>query len=50
MTVYVVHGVTGVPLEKVFKGNLPFVLVMLCGLVILIAFPDISLFLVHLAQ
>ncbi|MFH1491569.1 MAG: TRAP transporter large permease, partial [Pseudomonadota bacterium] len=47
MTVYVVHGVTKVPLETVFRGNLPFVLVMIIGLAILVAFPDISLFLVR---
>jgi len=49
MTVYVVHGVTKVPLEQVFRGNLPFVIVMIVGLAILVAFPDISLFLVRLA-
>jgi tripartite ATP-independent transporter DctM subunit len=47
MVVYVVHGVTRVPLEVVFRGNLPFVCTMVLGLAILIAFPDISLFLVH---
>jgi len=47
MTVYVVHGVTKVPLEQVFKGNFPFVIVLLIGLAILILFPDISLFLVR---
>jgi tripartite ATP-independent transporter DctM subunit len=49
MTVYVVHGVTKVPLDQVFRGNLPFVLAMIVGLAILIAFPDISLFLVRRA-
>jgi C4-dicarboxylate transporter DctM subunit len=49
MTVYVVHGVTKVPLDQVFRGNLPFVLTMIVGLAILIAFPDISLFLVRRA-
>jgi C4-dicarboxylate transporter DctM subunit len=49
MTVYVVHGVTKVPLDKVFRGNLPFVLAMIVGLAILVAFPDISLFLVRMA-
>jgi len=48
MTVYVVHGVTKVPLDQVFRGNLPFVLAMIVGLAILVAFPDISLFLVRL--
>jgi tripartite ATP-independent transporter DctM subunit len=47
MTVYVVHGVTEVPLETVFRGNLPFVIVMIVGLAILVAFPDISLILVR---
>ena len=45
MTVYVVQGVTKVPLDEVFRGNLPFVIVMIIGLAILIAFPEISLFL-----
>jgi tripartite ATP-independent transporter DctM subunit len=47
MTVYVVHGVTGVPLEQVFRGTIPFVIVMIIGLAILVTFPDISLFLVR---
>lgn len=50
MTVYVVHGVTGVPLDQVFRGNFPFVLVMIFGLAILVAFPEISLYLVHLSK
>ena len=45
MTVYVVQGVTKVPLEEVFRGNIPFVAVMIIGLAILVAFPEISLFL-----
>ncbi len=45
MTVYVVQGVTKVPLDEVFRGNIPFVVVMIIGLAILIAFPEISLFL-----
>jgi len=45
MTVYVVQGVTKVPLDEVFRGNLPFVVVMIVGLAILVAFPEISLFL-----
>ena len=45
MTVYVVQGVTKVPLDEVFRGNLPFVIAMIAGLALLIAFPEISLFL-----
>jgi C4-dicarboxylate transporter DctM subunit len=47
MTVYVVQGVTKVPLDEVFRGNIPFVVVMIIGLAILVAFPEISLFLPH---
>jgi C4-dicarboxylate transporter DctM subunit len=42
---YVVHGVTGVPLEMVFRGVVPFFLMMLACLALLYAFPQISLFL-----
>jgi len=45
MTVYVVQGVTKVPLDEVFRGNLPFVIAMIVGLALLVAFPEISLFL-----
>jgi len=45
LSTYVVSGVTKVPLEDVFRGILPFVVVMLLCLVILYAFPQISTFL-----
>jgi C4-dicarboxylate transporter DctM subunit len=45
MIVYVVQGVTKVPLEEVFAGNMPFLIAMIASLVILVAFPQISLFL-----
>jgi C4-dicarboxylate transporter DctM subunit len=45
MIVYVVQGVTKVPLEEVFAGNMPFLIAMIVSLVILVAFPQISLFL-----
>ena len=45
MIVYVVQGVTKVPLEEVFLGNLPFLIAMVAALLLLIAFPEISLFL-----
>ena len=45
MTVYVVQGVTKVPLDEVFRGNMPFVIAMIIGLALLVAFPEISLFL-----
>ncbi|MEW6665421.1 MAG: TRAP transporter large permease [Thermodesulfobacteriota bacterium] len=42
---FVVHGVTQVPLSEIFKGTTPFVIVMLLALAILLAFPQITLFL-----
>ncbi|MBI2955516.1 MAG: TRAP transporter large permease [Chloroflexi bacterium] len=45
MVSYVVQGVTRVPMQNVFRGGTPFVGAMLLGLAILIAFPDIVLFL-----
>ena len=45
INVYVVQGVTNVPLEDVFRGVLPFTIAMLFGIALLVAFPQISLFL-----
>jgi tripartite ATP-independent transporter DctM subunit len=45
LNAFVVHGVTHVPLAQIFRGILPFALVMLIGLIILVVFPQISLFL-----
>ena len=45
MNMYVVQGVTKVPLHDVARGILPFALTLLIGIAILIAFPQISLFL-----
>jgi len=45
INIYVVQGVTKAPLEDVVRGILPFALVFLVGIALLIAFPQISLFL-----
>ena len=45
INIYVVQGVTKVPLHEVARGILPFAIVFLIGIAILIAFPQISLFL-----
>ena len=46
---YVVQGVAkDVPLEKVFRGCIPFIVVMAIGVAILTLFPQISLFLPRL--
>lgn len=48
--VYVVNGVTGVPLEIIFKGIIPFVITLLIFVTIIIIFPDIVLFLPYLVK
>lgn len=45
LNAFVIAAATGVKLERVFKGLLPFVLVELVIVAILLAFPDITLFL-----
>ena len=43
MNTYVVHGITKVPLEDVFRGITPFFLMMFCCLILLYIFPQITL-------
>jgi len=50
LNAFVVHGVTHVPLAQIFRGTLPFAVVMLIGLIILVVFPQISLFLPNVMQ
>lgn len=45
LNVFVVQGITGVPQYEIFRGLAPFVIVMALGLVILVIFPQISLYL-----
>jgi tripartite ATP-independent transporter DctM subunit len=45
MVVYVVSGVTNVRAEEIFRGCWPFFFAMVATLIILIAFPEIALFL-----
>lgn len=45
MIAYIVSGVTKVPMEEVFRGVMPFLIAMFVALALLIAFPEISLFL-----
>ncbi|EKD36620.1 MAG: TRAP dicarboxylate transporter-DctM subunit, partial [uncultured bacterium] len=45
MNVYVIHGITKVPMPTIFRGVLPFLAADVCELVLLIAIPEISLFL-----
>ena len=54
INVYVVYGVAKnvleqeIPLEKIFKGIFPFLLAVIIGVIILIIFPKIILFLPQL--
>jgi C4-dicarboxylate transporter DctM subunit len=45
MNVFVISGMAGIPMYTVFRGVMPFVITMAVGVAILIAFPQISLFL-----
>ena len=45
LNLFVLGNVTGIKLARIIKGALPFVLVMVIGLVILCIFPQIALFL-----
>ena len=45
MNLYVVQGITKIPLGDVSRGVIPFLIVLVIGLIILVAFPEISLFL-----
>jgi tripartite ATP-independent transporter DctM subunit len=45
LNAFVVHDVTKVPLTKVFRGITPFAIIMVVEVIILAAFPRISLFL-----
>ena len=53
INVYVVYGVAEgvigkVPLESIFKGIIPFLLAVIAGIIILMALPQLILFLPHL--
>jgi len=45
LNVYVIHGVTKQPMEEVFKGIFPFFICDVLTLLLLLAFPQIALFL-----
>ena len=45
LNAFIVHGVTKVPLADVFRGAIPFWIMMIIGVVLLLIFPQIALFL-----
>lgn len=48
VVVFAIHGMTKVPLFTIFRGCIPFLLVMVLGLIILVAFPHISTLLANM--
>lgn len=45
INVYIVQGVTKVPMEDIFRGIFPFVIMYLIAIGLIVAFPEITLFL-----
>jgi C4-dicarboxylate transporter DctM subunit len=45
INVYIVQGVTKVPMQEVFRGIVPFAIMFLIGIALMVAFPQIILFL-----
>lgn len=45
LNVYVLHGITGTPMHHIFKGVFPFLIADVFELILLIAIPQLSLFL-----
>jgi len=46
VNVYVIKGIAGdVPLESIFKGTVPFLIAIIAAVGVLIAFPEIALYL-----
>ena len=44
LNVYALAGVTGIPLDTIFRGVLPFVVAMIICVIIIAVFPQIALF------
>ena len=45
LNVYIIKGITGVPMGTIFRGLKPFLIADICEIIFLIAFPQITLFL-----
>lgn len=50
MNLYIVQGVTKIPLEIIARGIIPFLLMLFIGLAILVVFPSISLLLPNMMR
>ncbi len=45
LNVYIIQGITGEPMGTIFKGVIPFLIADICEIILLIAIPQITLFL-----
>ncbi len=45
LNVYIIQGITGEPMGTIFKGVVPFLIADVCEIILLIAIPEITLFL-----
>jgi TRAP-type C4-dicarboxylate transport system permease large subunit len=45
LNVYIIHGISRVPMGTIFKGVTPFIIADLLEIILLIAIPEITLFL-----
>ena len=45
MNVFILNGITGIPLETIFRGIVPFFIAMIVCVILLSVFPEIALFL-----
>jgi C4-dicarboxylate transporter DctM subunit len=45
LNVYIIQGITGEPMGTIFKGVIPFIIADICEIILLIAIPQITLFL-----
>ena len=51
MNVYIISGIVrDVPMETILKGFIPFVIIEVCSVILLVAFPQIALFLPGLSR
>jgi len=49
MNLFTLKGITGAPMSQIIRGSAPFVILMLLGLAIMLAFPGLSTWLPYVA-
>jgi tripartite ATP-independent transporter DctM subunit len=50
LNVYIIKGISGLAMGTVFRGVIPFIIADICHIALLMAYPQISLFLPHLME